>query len=266
MASTKPPAQEASNVVVVGISTHRVEMIMGTAISVEIVSDTDVEELIEAAFAWFRDVDQRFSTYKIDSEVSRINRGELRVDAASADMRHVLDACEELRAATNGYFDAYASRQLDPSGYVKGWSVQVASDRLHSAGAVNHCVNAGGDIRVRGVSADGGPWRIGIRHPWQTDQVAWVVGGTDLAVATSGTYERGLHVLDPYTGVPVSFLRSVTVIGGDLALADAYATAAMAMAERGPDWLAALDGFASAVVTESGDAFRSDRFPVVDAG
>jgi FAD:protein FMN transferase len=256
------------------MSTRRVEMIMGTAISVEIVADTDagsdarsgVGELIEAAFAWFREVDQRFSTYSDDSEVSRLNRGELRVAAASVDMRHVLDACEELRTTTNGYFDAYASRQLDPSGYVKGWSVQVASDRLLAAGAVNHCINAGGDIRVHGVSGDSEPWRIGIRHPWQPDRVAWVVAGTDLAVATSGTYERGLHVVDPYTGVPVTFLRSVTVTGPDLSLADAYATAAMAMGERGPDWLAALDGFASAVVTEAGDAFRSDGFPVVDAG
>jgi FAD:protein FMN transferase len=241
-------------------------MIMGTAISVEIVSDaSDVDGLVEATFDWFRDVDQRFSTYKADSEVSRIKRGELRLDAATEDVRHVLDACEELRTATNGYFDAYALGQLDPSGYVKGWSVQVASDRLLSSGAADHCVNAGGDIRVRGVAADGNPWRIGILHPWESDKVAWVVAGSDLSVATSGTYERGLHVIDPYTGMPVTFLRSVTVTGPDLALADAYATAAMAMSERGPDWLAALTGYDCAVITEHGEAFRSDGFPLVDA-
>jgi FAD:protein FMN transferase len=236
-------------------------MIMGTAISVEIVAD-DRTHLVDAAFDWFRSVDERFSTYRPDSDVCRIDRGEQRIEAASAEMRTVLDACEELRAATNGYFDAYAPGHLDPSGYVKGWSVQVASDRLLAAGVANHCINAGGDIRVRGRSADDQPWRIGIRHPWEPDLLAWVVAGTDLAVATSGTYERGLHVIDPYTGVPVSFLRSVTVTGPDLALADAYATAAMAMGERGPDWLAALDGYESAVVTERGDAFRSERFPV----
>ncbi|HEY1486949.1 MAG TPA: FAD:protein FMN transferase [Micromonosporaceae bacterium] len=237
---------------------------MGTAISVEIVDGPEhVHELIEAAFAWFREVDERFSTYKEDSEVRRVDRGELRIDEASADLRTVLHACERLRAETNGYFDAYAGRRLDPSGYVKGWSVQVASDRLAAAGAGDHCVNAGGDIRLKGLAAEGEPWRVGIRHPWEATKVAWVVAGTDLAIATSGTYERGLHVLDPYRGVPATFLRSVTVTGPDLALADAYATAAMAMGERGPGWLAGLDGYACAVVTEAGEAFRSEDFPLV---
>jgi thiamine biosynthesis lipoprotein len=243
-------------------------MIMGTAISLDIVGEpdgTDVARLADETFAWFREVDARFSTYKPDSEVCRIGSGALRVDAASVDMLYVLDACEGMREATNGYFDAYASGRLDPSGYVKGWSVQVASDRLLASGAVNHCVNAGGDIRVRGVAPDGRPWRIGIRHPWETDKVAWVVASTDLAIATSGTYERGLHVLDPFRGKAVTYLRSVTVTGPDLAVADAYATAAMAMSERGLDWLAALDGYECAVVTEKGEAFRSDGLPVVPA-
>jgi thiamine biosynthesis lipoprotein len=243
-------------------------MIMGTAVAIDIVgepADVGVEVLADAAFAWFTEVDERFSTYKPDSEVNRIDRGELAVSAASPDMRHVLRACEELRSATNGYFDAYASRHLDPSGYVKGWSVQVASDSLVAAGAANHCVNAGGDIRVRGVGRDGQAWRIGIAHPWESDKVAWVVTGTNLAIATSGTYERGLHVIDPFRGEPATYLRSVTVTGPDLAIADAYATAALAMGQRGIDWLPTLVGYESAVVTQDGDAFRSDGLPIVAA-
>ena len=244
----------------------RVEMIMGTAIELTIVdapAGVDVAALADRTFAWFHEVDHRFSTYKPDSEVSRVGRGELRIEDASPDLRTVVDACEQMRIATGGHFDAYANRSFDPSGYVKGWSVQVASDRLSAAGIGNHCINAGGDIRVRGSGPDGGPWRIGIRHPWQLDKVAWVVAGTDLAIATSGTYERGLHVFDPFRGEPVTYLRSVTVTGPDLAVADAYATAAMAMSERGPDWLAALDGYECAVITESGEAFRSEGLPVV---
>jgi thiamine biosynthesis lipoprotein len=237
------------------------EIVMGTAISVELVDVPGAADLTDEAFAWFRAIDARFSTYKSDSEVSRLDRGE--ISALSDQMRLVLDACEDLRAATGGFFDAYASGRLDPSGYVKGWSAQVASDRLLAAGAVNHCVNAGGDVRVRGHASTGAPWRIGIRHPYQEKKVAWVVTGTDLAVATSGTYERGLHVIDPFRGVPATFLRSVTVTGPDLALADAYATTAVAMGDRGPAWLAGLDGYESAVVTEAGDAMRSDGFPIV---
>jgi thiamine biosynthesis lipoprotein len=158
----------------------------------------------------------------------------------------------------------YATGRLDPSGYVKGWSVQVASDRLVEAGSVHHCLNAGGDVRMRGRPAPGQEWRVGIRHPWQADKLCWVLTGTDFAVATSGTYERGHHVVDPHTGKPATALRSVTVVGPDLGIADGYATAALAMGMPGLDWLATLAGYESGVVTEDGLSFRSNRFPVVE--
>jgi thiamine biosynthesis lipoprotein len=175
----------------------------------------------------------------------------------------VLDACAELWRATSGWFDVYATGRLDPSGYVKGWAAQVASDRLVAAGAGNHCLNAGGDLRVRGRPAAAGGWRVGVRHPWLPDRTAWVLEGTDLAVATSARYERGPHVIDPYTGRPATFLRSVTVIGPDLGVADAYATAGLAMGEAGLNWLATLDGYESAAVCEDGRAFRSAGLPAV---
>lgn len=241
---------------------------MGTAISVDIVdppSDVDPDSVIRALFAWFTEVDERFSTYKADSEVSRMNRREASAGALSPDMRAVLDACETLRSDTHGYFDAYATGSFDPSGYVKGWSVQVASDRLLAAGLSNHCVNAGGDIRVRGHGSDDGSWRIGIRHPWDKMKVAWVLAGDDMAVATSGTYERGQHVIDPFRGVPAAELSSVTVVGPDLGRADAYATAAVAMGRRGLDWLAGLPDHSCAAITSDGAAYTSAGWPAVPA-
>ena len=125
--------------------------VMGTVATVEIADPLDdADRLVEAVFDWLREVDARFSTYRPDSEVNRLDRGELRTEDCSDDLRHVLDRCTELWQETSGYFDAYATGRFDPSGYVKGWSVQVASDRLYAAGAKNHCVNAGGDVRVRG--------------------------------------------------------------------------------------------------------------------
>ncbi len=245
---------------------RRVEMIMGTAITIEVLAPEPpgpAAGAVSAAFVWFESVDRQFSTYRDDSEVSRLRRGE--VAEVSEVMRTVLNRCEDLRARTNGYFDAYATGSLDPSGFVKGWSVQVASDRLAEAGLPNHFINAGGDVRVRGHGPDGSPWRIGIAHPWQQRKVAWVVAGTDLAIATSGTYERGQHVLDPFSGRPAATLRSVTVTGPDLGAADAYATAAVAMGRPGLDWLASLSGYEAAVVTEDAQAFRSDGFPTVPA-
>lgn len=247
------------------VGLYQVQDIMGTAVSVEICDPLPQDELAtlaERAFAWFREVDQRFSTFKATSEVSRLDRGELTLAGCAPDTRFVLEECSRLWRDTGGYFDVYAGGHLDPSGYVKGWSVQVASDRLAEAGSVNHCVNAGGDVRLRGRAGDGEPWRVGIMHPWNRPEVAWTLRVTDAAVATSGTYERGRHIIDPFRGVSPSGLVSVTVVGDDLAVADAYATAAVAMGTAGLDWLATLDGFECAVITEDGLAFLSDNMPV----
>ncbi len=238
---------------------------MGTAISLHLADPLPparLHRLADEVFGWFREVDQRFSTYKEASEVNRMDRGELTDADCSADLRQVLHECGELWRVTDGYFDTHATGRFDPSGYVKGWSVQVASDRLVAQGSANHCINAGGDVRVRGNPAPGKPWRIGIRHPWLTHQLCWVLEGTDLAVATSGTYERGYHVINPRTREPARELRSVTVVGADLGTADAYATAALAMGLPGLDWLARLAGHEAGVVTEDGLCFRSDRLPV----
>jgi thiamine biosynthesis lipoprotein len=179
-------------------------------------------------------------------------------------VREVLARCTALWRQSNGYFDAYATGQLDPSGFVKGWAAQVASDRLVAAGAPSHCVNAGGDVRVRGRSPSGEPWRVAVRHPFEPDGVCCVVVGTDLAVATSGVYERGYHVLDPFTGSPSTGLRSVTVVGPDLGEADGLATAAVAMGVAGIAWLSTLDGYASAVVTDDGRFLCSENLPIAE--
>jgi thiamine biosynthesis lipoprotein len=238
---------------------RRAEAVMGTNISV-VVADPAPTDVVDSVFDWFRAVDERFSTYKPDSEVCTLS------PALSPLMREVLDRCGELWKETAGYFDVYATGRLDPSGYVKGWSVQVASDQLLAAGCANHLINAGGDVRVRGEAARGRPWRVGIRHPFSPADVCCVVAGTDLAVATSGIYERGPHVVDPYTGVPATGLRSVTVVSSgplaDLGTADAYATAALAMGGSGLDWLAALAGYDCAVVTDDAILHMSDTLPL----
>jgi FAD:protein FMN transferase len=239
---------------------------MGTVVSIELADSHPsavLTGMIADVCAWLHEVDARFSTYKPDSEVNRFQRRELALDDCSPDMRHVLDACADLWRETDGYFDAYASGPLDPSGYVKGWSVEVASARLAAAGSTRHYINAGGDIRMRGLNADGKAWRVGIRHPWEADKLSWVLALTDGAVATSGCYERGDHVRNPRTGNPARGLRSVTVVGPDLARADAYATAGLAMGEAGIAWLAgrAADGYDSAVVTDDGRAFTSEGLP-----
>jgi thiamine biosynthesis lipoprotein len=241
----------------------RVEPVMGTTASVEI-SDAlpaaRLDELADDVFAFLHAVDARFSTFRSDSEVSELNAG--RVVETSPLMREVLTRCSSLWEQTGGYFDAYATGRLDPSGFVKGWSAQAASNLLMAAGAVNHCVNAGGDVRVRGLNPAGEPWRVAVRHPFEPGKVCCVVRGVDLAVATSGVYERGHHVIDPFTGTPATGLRSVTVVGSDLGDADGLATAAVAMGPAGLAWLSTLDGYASAVVTDDGRFLYSENLPL----
>ncbi|WP_130340913.1 FAD:protein FMN transferase [Micromonospora kangleipakensis] len=110
----------------------------------------------------------------------------------------------------------------------------------------------------------GEPWRIGIRHPWDPSATCLVLSGTDLAVATSGVYERGQHVLDPRRGAPAPGLRSVTVVGADLGVADAYATAAVAMGPSGIGWLDRLPDHLHAVVTDDARLLHSTRLPLAD--
>jgi FAD:protein FMN transferase len=105
---------------------------------------------------------------------------------------------------------------------------------------------------VRGERAPGRPWRVGIQHPGRRDRVAAVLSARDLAVATSGAYERGAHVVDPRTGRAPGGVLSVTVLGPDLGTADAYATAAFAMGVEGPAWTASLDDYEALTILVDG--------------
>ena len=224
---------------------QRVEQIMGMPIVLDVRDAIADGAAIESVFSWLRDVDARFSTYRDDSAISRLNRGDLRLADAHPDVREVLARCDELRQLTHGYFDAGydGSGQIDPSGLVKGWAVDRGAALLDAAGVRNYALNAGGDIRVRGGALPDDHWSIGIEHPLLAREIAAVLEVSDTSVATSGTYVRGEHVLDPHSRQPPRGALSVTIVGPVLATADAYATAAFAMGEAGPDWTLGLDGY-----------------------
>ncbi|MDX6513366.1 MAG: FAD:protein transferase [Gaiellaceae bacterium] len=244
--------------------TCRVEFVMGMPIVAD-VRDEDVDEdVLDTVFDWLRLVDATFSTYKADSEICRLNRGELALADTSPDVQEVLARCDELRAETRGYFDVHAASpdSIDPSGLVKGWSVDRAAAILDEAGVQNYAVNAGGDMRLAGRAVPELCWRVGIQHPLQRDQVAAVVEAGDLAVATSGAYARGDHVLDPHTHRPPEGVFSVTVVGPDLATADAYATAAFAMGPKaGPSWTARLRGYEAMTILADETVLSTSAFP-----
>jgi FAD:protein FMN transferase len=222
---------------------------MGMPIAIELADADDIDIDVEPAFAWLRTVDATFSTYREESEINRLDRGELDIAECRPEVDEVLTRCLALERATGGFFSVRAAGCLDPSGFVKGWAVDGAARRLEAAGAKRFCVNAGGDVVARGRPEPDRRWRVGIRHPEERERVAAVLEVEDLAVATSGEYERGAHIVDPHTGAPPSGLLSVTVVGPDLATADAYATAAFAMGADGPAWTASLDGYDALCIT-----------------
>jgi len=250
-----------------------VEEHWGTKISLEL-DDRVSERVLDELRAWFTHVDQLFSTWRPDSEVVRLASGELRLDQTSSEVQTVLDDCDRLRIESGGAFDiavgahpaagpAPGRAPIDPSGYVKGWALERAADVLSARGYHDYWIGAGGDVLTRGRPAPDRRWKVGIQHPWASDKVADIVEIEDGGVATSGRYERGDHVLDPRTGQPATAWTSVTVVAPDLGLADAYATAAMAMGDDGMEWLATLDGVEAMGIAENRMVVTTPRFPSI---
>ncbi|MGW6013646.1 FAD:protein FMN transferase [Streptomyces sp. NPDC055210] len=239
---------------------HRVEQIMGLPISLRIEDGVPARDAVDAAdrvFVWLREVDARFSPFLPDSEVSRLDRGELADDELSPDLVEVLDLCERYRVESGGAFQVrLPGRGLDPCAMVKGWAVQRGAELLRASGVTTFCLNAGGD-----VVAAGRPWRIGIRHPERADRVCAVVEVTEGAVATSGRYERGDHIFDGRTGLPATGLLSLTVVAPTLTEADAVATAGFAMGAEGVEWAAARGGCEVFAVDAGRGVLRSAGFP-----
>jgi thiamine biosynthesis lipoprotein len=227
---------------VIGI--RHVEHVMGTVVSIDVRDESIGQEVIDEVTAWLHHVDDIFSPYRDDSPISRIGGGEITPDQAGAEVAGVLALCEQARIDTNGAFDVHRvpapnGSTFDPSGLVKGWSIERAAALLEQRGASNFSVNAGGDVTIRGEPGPDARWRIGIRHPERADKLAAVIEAQGrLAVATSASYERGDHIVDPRTGEPARELVSVTVIGPDLTWVDTYATALFVMGLDGLRWLA----------------------------
>ena len=199
--------------------------------------------------------DEVFSTYRADSDVSRIDAGLLSVADADPTVREVLRLAERARERTGGRFSVHLTdrdgrTRFDPSGLVKGWAAQRAFATLMSTGDLDVCLNAGGDVVV-GTRTPGRVWRVAVEDP-ATGGVLGVVPLRSGALATSGTAARGEHILDPSTGAFPSALRQVSVTGPTLLWADVLATAAFVAGDSALDLMAAHPGYQATVITVDG--------------
>ena len=213
---------------------------------------------VAAVYDELRDVDAVFSTYRPESPVSRLARGELALADCPAVVRDVAARCEEAARDTGGRFDAIRpDGRWDPSGLVKGWAAQRALRWLQTVADVDWCLNAGGDVAVWCPSRVG--FTVGIQDPRDPHRVAAAVLCRAGGVATSGTAARGQHLYDPRTGEPAVAALSVSVLGTSLERADLLATAAFVAAEGALEFIAGFPGFealridlAGAITTTAG--------------
>lgn len=236
-------------------------ILMGMPITVDI-GGASTGELVDTVFGYFEHIDRRFSTYRADSEIAAINRGDVPVADWSGELMEVLALARQTRDETDGYFDIRKpDGSLDPSGIVKGWAIRNAAGIVQRAGISDFFIEAGGDIQSCGKDARGQDWSVGIRNPFNADEIVKVVYPRRRGVATSGTYVRGQHIYNPHgIGSPIQDIVSLTVIGADVLDADRFATAAFAMGRDGILFIEQTHGLEGYLIDVNGRATPTTGF------
>jgi thiamine biosynthesis lipoprotein len=251
----------------VGHVYHRELEVMGTVVTIDLFGElgrnvNQMARAVGAAEQSLREADEVFSTWKPNSPLSRLRRGELTINEVPSEVLEVLDACRTARRVSHGFFDPWAMPGgLDPTGLVKGWAAQRALGPLRELGLTGALVNAAGDVASFGGPTVDSVFRLGIASPNDPRQLTCVVESPG-AVATSGTYERGNHLVNPFTGVAAP-TASATVTGPDLGLVDALATAVAIAGPEGLAWVSALEGY-EGLVNDAGQVEMSDGFPLAE--
>jgi len=246
------------------------EPVMGTVVSFAVLPgdlpEAELWSALDAARAVLHRANAVFSTWDPRSPVSRLRRGAAQPGPLPAAVAEVAALCRAAREASGGWFDPWAMPGgYDPTGLVKGWAVDGALAVLRQAGLPAAMVNGGGDLAAFGAPAPGQRWRAGIRHPWRAAALAAIVE-VRAAVATSGTYERGAHLIDPRTGLPGRRAVSATVTGPSLALADALATALAVGGDAALEAIAALESYDGYLIRPDGSETSTGGFAFVPTG
>lgn len=240
------------------------EEVMGTIVTIDLYGDptepnmTRWTPLVESACSVLHAADDVLSTWRDDSAISRVRRGELAVEEHPV-VADVLRRCEDARTRSSGWFDPWAMPGgVDPSGYVKGWAAQQALSQLVAPGVHGAVVNAAGDVAAFGAPAPGKAFRVGVADPFDQTRLACVVA-VEGAIATSGTYERGAHLVDPRSGERSAAVASASVCGPDLGLADALATAVAVSGS--PELVDEVAGYEAFVIDPDGGRRATRGFP-----
>jgi FAD:protein FMN transferase len=205
-------------------------------------SEDKTRALCERAMDILHEADRIFSTYKPNSPVSRLARGETTLADCPPVVAKVWDDCETWEKITGGWFNAFTPQHtFDPSGLVKTWAARGGAQYLEENGIIDFTLNAGGDIYLTDAVSVDLDWRVAVHKPVAIkSESAGVLTVVDLkgtpfrAVCTSGSAERGEHIWDPKAPgkEAARSLAQVTVVARDLVQADVWATAAFAQGPR----------------------------------
>ena len=224
---------------------------MGTNVSLDIPAAMG-EEIFDQVFALLQQIDNRYSPYKKDSELSKYQRHEIK---ASRELQKIEADCQRFEKLTDGYFSAYFAGEFNPTGYVKGWAIKQAGEALKKSGHKTFCLSIGGDILT---ASDGSKeWNIGIQDPLNRQKILNKLSIFDGAIATSGNYERGQHIVNPISGALADELLSVTVFGSDIIKADVLATALFAAGKAAERLVGHQRGYETLIIDGDGQSHLS---------
>lgn len=203
---------------------------MGTVVSLD--ADGAAPELPAHVEQIFSDADARFSLYRPDSELSRINDGSLSLLDAGPELSEAYALAVDWRSSTEGCFTpSRPDGLLDLNGVVKAIAMRDAGAELAASGLEDWTLVVGGDLLASGRGPDGGPWVTGIVDPEDRSALLCAIELREprQAIATSGSAERGDHI---WSATGRSDFLQVTVVADDILTADVLATAIVAGGER----------------------------------
>jgi FAD:protein FMN transferase len=242
-------------------------LLMNMPVVVEVLDEAVIKKDLADVFSYFMYIDEVFSPFKPESLVSKMNRNQLRQKEQTTDFKKVFELCEQTKQETDGYFDAYHSGVFDPSGIVKGWAIHNVAEQLHAKGFQNFSVEVGGDIQTSGQNEKKKKWRVGIRNPFNVQQLVKVVHLENNGIATSGTYERGQHIYNPKrTQQNLDEIVSLTVVGPNIYEADRFATAAFAMQRQGIHFIEKLPRLEAYMIDKNGIGTMTTGFDTLVEG
>ena len=229
---------------------------MGTVASIDVDRPIDLTR-VRAAFS---EVDDRFSLYRADSELSRIADGRLSLPRASSTLIASYERALEWRSATGGLFSPHRpDGVLDLNGIVKAEAIERGGRMLDSMGSLVWSINVGGDILVRSRDE---PWATGVTDPQDARALLASVdlGPRRRALASSGSAQRGDHI---WRGgeITVPHFAQVSVLADDIVTADVLATAVVAGGPHALDELASKFDIDVLAVGRDGSLLATPGWP-----